>query len=437
MLRKTKTARKLTALAIALMMVLAMLPIATAQEPVPATPVRVEATTTNHDLSYIDLTTEMIRQPQYFTGRFFPAGADEYSIDAGHAWKKWDVVNQLKTRKIVRSLIDKGGTLHLKDTYQGTWLVKYPKVEPRPAIEKGLKAVLRDGRWHLETQRDYEYTTTRDLKHPDPYGKYMKEIYEWDYTKWYDFPAEGLEASRFKTIIFVRIAPKSEDGKFVPAGKTVQITLDAVAGAALPLAVEEEDVAPEDAIIQGRAYIGGDREDIDGAFFNLTTETLTLPEGFNPTAYALYDGNRCTKVYKWPDTPEKVDKMIQKMLKSSWDFTVSDGTTNIEFGVILARGYLNPKKPVAFVDGDVLRLSSQKKAFVPHVWTQYFEYAVSSNGKTPDTGWSNVPKNGIPKPSGKTTILIRIKAMAENPEASNSYRTYASASGKIMKIKVK
>ncbi|MCL2082786.1 MAG: hypothetical protein FWH04_06095 [Oscillospiraceae bacterium] len=431
--------KKIVSLALALIMVLCMLPMMGVMADGPAEPrsgvqdngeaesFDVSVKAKNDSYAHIDLLTEEIHWATYPRESFSSSPSiREYSTDGGSKWNDIKagfssygsyISETLGSRwvEMDRFFKEKKGmnlSLRIGSVFTTAKTIHYPIIEPRPKknIEK-LKAVLKDGKWQFVTAN----------------GEVPKENYLYRYAADGSsairiLTPEGLEPSRLKAAVTLRSMAKIENGKNIPNSDWFTIILDPVQGASLPAFSDEPDPGPNEDII---VPLG----DSDGQI-NLTTQKITLPQGFVVTEYSAISWrniDKCEKPPKlWKGTPEKFDKLMHKNVFTK-DLAVFDiwGGYEINLPSAMPR---KVKKPALFSDGDRLRLSSQKKAFAEYENTEYVEYAYSSNGKTADGSWYNIPANGIPRQAGRT-LLIRPRAMQGSKGIHGS--------GKIMKFKVK
>lgn len=184
------------------------------------------------------------------------------------------------------------------------------------------------------------------------------------------------------------------------------------------------------------------------AYINLSDETITLPDDFTVAAYSLDGGTK----WKKGDLPsdEKFKRLLNKemtlWLTSEWNSRdmkedgkvvakkgVPSTAVVIKFPKIGARPKPNADKLAPFYSAsndDIWVLAKKNDASGKAVSAGY-EYAVTSDGKTPDeeTGWLKVSDSGFSLISGraKTAYLVR-----SSPIASGSKYTPA---GKPFKVK--
>ncbi|MCL1819271.1 MAG: hypothetical protein FWG36_01295 [Oscillospiraceae bacterium] len=190
----------------------------------------------------------------------------------------------------------------------------------------------------------------------------------------------------------------------------------------------------------------------DGATINLTTETIDLA-GFTVAAYSIDGGT------KWKKGPlpagEKFKKMLNKpmtlWLSDTWkDKAVkADPDKNIEavakgvpdnariakFPALEKRPKKNEEKLKPYY-GDTHWVLAQKDS-AEAVFSGY-EYAPSSNGKTPTGNWEAVPSSGFGIVSGATklTYLFRTAPNSTTP-ASAPFKIKPANFGKAPAYKIK
>lgn len=183
-----------------------------------------------------------------------------------------------------------------------------------------------------------------------------------------------------------------------------------------------------------------------GAYINLTDETITLPDDFTVAAYSLDGGT------KWKKGALPADAKFQKLLDKGMTLWLSDGWNDkkviedkkvvaekgvpkgaaiIKFAKINARPKSNTEKlaPYYPVKSDDIWVLAKKSDSTGKAVSKGYEYASSSNGKTPDeTGWLMVSDSGFAILSGtaKSTYLVR-----SAPAGSGSSYTPASKPFKV------
>lgn len=172
--------------------------------------------------------------------------------------------------------------------------------------------------------------------------------------------------------------------------------------------------------------------DTSGAYINLTDETITLPSGFTVAAYSM-DGGTKWKKGALP-TGEKFKKLLDKSmtlcLSNGWNAKdVKDGKEVVEkkgvpananiitFPAIEKRPKTNVEKLAPFypVDNDDIWVLAKKSDTSGEAISTGYEYAGTSNGKTPnENGWLQVSSSGFAIVSGstKTTYLVRTPPVA-------------------------
>jgi C1A family cysteine protease len=176
------------------------------------------------------------------------------------------------------------------------------------------------------------------------------------------------------------------------------------------------------------------------AFINLTAETITLPEGFSVAAFSL-DGGTKWRRGGLPNAarfPRLLNRGMTLHLTNSWeqkDKKPGDGAQIITFPEIGARPRRNAER-LAPLYGDVNWVLA-KRGDTSEVFTGY-EYAPSSNGKTPNEGiWYQMPQGGIPiASSGRATFLVRA-APNSTTAASVPWRVRPAVFGKAPSYKIR
>jgi hypothetical protein len=164
----------------------------------------------------------------------------------------------------------------------------------------------------------------------------------------------------------------------------------------------------------------------DSAVISLTNETIDLPDGFSVTAYSLDGGSTW---YRRPlPSGDQFKKLFNKEMtlwltdrfdrKAKSPATASDGAEAavvIRFPKINARPKRNTVRTFPFYTDTHWFLT--KHGTTEEVFSGY-EYATSSNRRTPDEGlWFPMPRGGFEIASGRTrpTTLVRFAPSGVTP----------------------
>jgi hypothetical protein len=171
---------------------------------------------------------------------------------------------------------------------------------------------------------------------------------------------------------------------------------------------------------------------------NLTRETITLPTGFTVAAFSVDGGT------KWKRGALPAADRFPRLLNNKNGMTLhitnnfdqsaknpATGAQTIEFPAIGARPKRNAEKLRPSYGDSHWVLA--KKDTTAAVFTGY-EFAPSSNGKTPNNGqWFIMPEDGIPIASGsaRQTFLVRAAPNGSPTAASTHWRVRPVNFGKV------
>ncbi|MCL2763583.1 MAG: hypothetical protein FWD36_10380 [Treponema sp.] len=180
----------------------------------------------------------------------------------------------------------------------------------------------------------------------------------------------------------------------------------------------------------------------DNAVINLTDETVILPSGFIVAAYSVNGGTKW-KRGALPDAakfPRLLNKGLTLHVTNNFDQKAkkpANGAQTITFPTIGARPKRNVEKLTPFYGDSHWVLA--KKGSTASVFAGY-EYAPSSNGKTPDGGvWLQMPEEGIPIASGSTRQSFLVRAAPnDNPTAASvPWRVRTVNFGKVPTLSIR
>jgi M6 family metalloprotease-like protein len=172
-------------------------------------------------------------------------------------------------------------------------------------------------------------------------------------------------------------------------------------------------------------------EDAETIYIDLSAETMTLPDGFAIAAYSVNGGT------KWktgtPNLPKLLDRELRLVVTNQYDRRAkrpAPDAVTYSFPGIRARPKANAERLAPYYPAetdDRWVLAKKSDASGAAVYAGY-EWAATSNNKTPDGAWTPVSADGFALLAGKTKQRFLVRTV---PAAA--YGMYTPSS-KVFKV---